>query len=398
MNPDNTSTIPRTTRSTPSILFLDDELPILSSFRSLFRKDGYVLHFYSAGAEALAFLERNTVDVIISDLRMPDMNGIEFLGKARILCPQAACVMVSGFENKQVVLDALSNGLAQHYILKPWDDAGIKALVGEALAQQQSMCAHHMRELISSFGSLPAPPKFHNRLLDVIAKEDVSQKELVDEIEQHPAFAARLLRVANSVYFAARNQISTVSDAVTFIGINYVSSLGLGLEAFHNPTVNGNNKITLLLEDLWSASLRRAALARMMAEKWIGFGEPQLAHVAALLQDVGYVLRLTKQTEAYLAMLDLVSKQDFALYEAELKTFTVAHDAVGAALLEFWNFPKSIVEAVARHHGFAYDDALSQILQIAQILETRDTRLPHDPVLDPLIEHWSKSLHISIEK
>jgi putative nucleotidyltransferase with HDIG domain len=382
------------TRAMPSILFLDDEQPILSSFRSLFRKDRYALHFFSSGVHAMEFLERNTVDVIISDLRMPEMNGIEFLTKARVLCPQAASVMVSGYENKQVVLDALSNGLAQHYILKPWDDAAIKTLVLEALAKQQSMQAQRVQEVISTFRSLPAPPKFHNRLLAVIARENVPQKELVAEIEHHPAFAARLLRVANSVYFAARNPISTVRDAVAFIGINYVASLGLGLEAFDAANATQDPKTEALLEDLWTSSLRRASLARTMAEKWSGFQEPQLAYVAALLQDVGYVLRLTKQPEEYLRMLDLIAQHGVSAYEADLKTFTVPHDAVGAALLEYWNFPKTIIESVAKHHSLIDDSVLCQILQVAQVLDAGDPRVPHDPVLDPLITHWSHSTHI----
>lgn len=100
--------------SSTSVLFLDDEEGILASLRSLFRSEGYTLNFFRSGKEALSFLRENTVDVIITDMRMPEMSGVEFLNAASSICPEAIRVMLSGFEDKGVVIDSLTRGFAQH--------------------------------------------------------------------------------------------------------------------------------------------------------------------------------------------------------------------------------------------------------------------------------------------
>jgi HD-like signal output (HDOD) protein len=71
------------------------------------------------------------------------------------------------------------------------------------------------------------------------------------------------------------------------------------------------------------------------------------------------------------------------------------HDELGAELLELWNFPAEIVKAVARHHGSAEDDALTQVLQIAQVLAGTDVHEPHDPTLDDMIVEWGKRLDLT---
>ena len=99
----------------PSLIIVDDEEAILRSFKSLFRRDGYNMNFFTSGYEALTFLEKNEVDVIISDMRMPEINGTELLSRSIKTNPNAIRIIVSGYEEKSIILDALSEGLAKHY-------------------------------------------------------------------------------------------------------------------------------------------------------------------------------------------------------------------------------------------------------------------------------------------
>jgi HD-like signal output (HDOD) protein/ActR/RegA family two-component response regulator len=371
-----------------SILFLDDEEAILASLRSLFRHEGYDLKLFHEGAEALAFLRTNTVDIIVSDMRMPTMTGIEFLNSASAICPEATRIILSGYEEKEVVITAVAKGLAQHYLMKPWDDLGFKGLIEDSITLQRKLRDQKLKELLSSFSSLPAPPKFHLKLRGMLMNSDNSLKDLVIEIEKSPALVAKLLRVANSVYYGTRKAVSSVREAVLFIGTDYIANLVMAIEAFQTVSGKVSPKSLQLIEVIWEKSLRRATISKLIAEQWPGFKDPNLPYVASLLQDIGYVVRLCSDPDAYRRMIDLISLHGVLSYEADVRVFTIPHDVVGAALLQYWNLPAPIVEGVARHHRLTGDNDLAKIVQIAETLESGDAALPRDPAIQGLAAVW----------
>jgi response regulator RpfG family c-di-GMP phosphodiesterase len=124
--------IPGKTRN-PILVVIDDEEQILLSLRSLFRRDGYKMHLFSSGEKGLEFLEKNYADVILCDMRMPEISGAELLEKSAKLCPDAINIIVSGYEEKAIIFDTISKGLARQYIMKPWEDEQLKKIVKEAM-------------------------------------------------------------------------------------------------------------------------------------------------------------------------------------------------------------------------------------------------------------------------
>jgi HD-like signal output (HDOD) protein len=380
-----------------TILFLDDEEPILASLRSLFRHDGHNLIFFHGGAEALAALRGRRADIIVSDMRMPNMTGIEFLNAAAAICPEATRIILSGYEEKEIVITAVARGLAQHYLMKPWDDPGFRHLIDDAVALQRKLRDQRLKELLSSFSTLPSPPKFHLKLREMLQNSDNSLKELVVEVEKSPPLVAKLLRVANSVYFGTRKTVTSVRDAVIFIGTDYIANLVMAIEAFQNVTGQVEAEDLETVEKLWDKALRRAGIAKFVAEQWPGFKDPNLPYVASLLQDIGYVVRLCSDRDAYNRMLELTATHQVPTYEADLRIFTIPHDVVGAALLQYWNLPPSIVEAVRNHHRGVENSDLVRIIQIADVLECADAGLPHDPSIQALIGTWRDKLHFRVQ-
>ena len=89
------STLSATIR--PSILFVDDEEPILSSLKSLFRKEAYNLFTFTNGKDAVEFIKHHPIDIIVSDMRMPELSGIEFLNQASNISPESVRIMLSGY-------------------------------------------------------------------------------------------------------------------------------------------------------------------------------------------------------------------------------------------------------------------------------------------------------------
>ncbi|MCB1956983.1 MAG: response regulator [Rhodocyclaceae bacterium] len=121
----------------PSVLFVDDEPGILASLRRLLRPEPFRLHFALGGAEALQILSREAIDVIVSDMRMPEMDGACFLERARVQHPGALRLLMTGHSDMRSTIDAINRGEIYRYISKPWVDGELLATVRQALEQQQ---------------------------------------------------------------------------------------------------------------------------------------------------------------------------------------------------------------------------------------------------------------------
>ena len=128
------ATAPLTNRT---LLLVDDEPGILSSLRRLFRREGYTILTAGSGMEGLKLLASNPVDVIISDARMPEMDGAEFLGKARAIYPDAVRMMLSGYTDLEAVTTAVNQGELFSFLTKPWDDASLIETVHDAFRHSE---------------------------------------------------------------------------------------------------------------------------------------------------------------------------------------------------------------------------------------------------------------------
>jgi response regulator RpfG family c-di-GMP phosphodiesterase len=118
------------------ILLVDDEASILSSLKRVLRPRGYTLITAESGAEGLRLLEENAVDLIISDMRMPEMTGAQFLGKAKERYPDVTRILLTGYSEITSTVSAINEGGIYHYLQKPWDEQDLLLTVQRALEQQ----------------------------------------------------------------------------------------------------------------------------------------------------------------------------------------------------------------------------------------------------------------------
>ncbi|WP_168204337.1 response regulator [Aliikangiella coralliicola] len=116
-----------------SVLCVDDERNILVALRRLFRKDGYEIHLAESGAEGLEIIKREKIDLIISDMRMPSMDGAEFLSRAKDIGPNIPSILLTGFSDQESTIRAINEGRISAYVSKPWEDNDIKLKVSSLL-------------------------------------------------------------------------------------------------------------------------------------------------------------------------------------------------------------------------------------------------------------------------
>jgi response regulator RpfG family c-di-GMP phosphodiesterase len=121
----------------PTLLCVDDEANILASLKRLFRPLGYRVLTAAGGAEALALLEKEQVDLIISDMRMPEMDGAQFLERARALRPDTIRILLTGYSDADSTAAAINRGEIYRYITKPWNDHEVGLIVRRALERRK---------------------------------------------------------------------------------------------------------------------------------------------------------------------------------------------------------------------------------------------------------------------
>lgn len=123
--------------SVATVLFVDDEPGILSALRRLFRPQGYRILIAESGAGGLEIIEREEVDLVISDMRMPEMDGAQFLEQVRLRKPEIIRIMLTGYADITSTVAAINRGEIYRYISKPWDDSDIILIVSKALEHQR---------------------------------------------------------------------------------------------------------------------------------------------------------------------------------------------------------------------------------------------------------------------
>lgn len=119
------------------ILCVDDEPSILSSLKRLFRSQGYVILTANSGKEGLELLAQESVDLVLSDMRMPQMDGAQFLEQVFMRWPETKRILLTGYADATATIAAVNQGKIWSYVAKPWNDAELLLVVQQALAHSR---------------------------------------------------------------------------------------------------------------------------------------------------------------------------------------------------------------------------------------------------------------------
>lgn len=131
--PEDAAPVPK--KEPYNLLFVDDEAGVLNALRRIFRRENYNIHVAMNGEEALALLEKQPCQLMISDFMMPNMNGVELLRKVREKHPEIMRIMLTGHADTEAVMGAIKDGAVYKFILKPWNDDDLRVTVALALEQ-----------------------------------------------------------------------------------------------------------------------------------------------------------------------------------------------------------------------------------------------------------------------
>ncbi len=328
------------------ILFVDDDKYLLDGLkRSLrqYRKE-WKMTFCDSGDAALAALEVNPADVVVSDMRMPGMDGAVLLSKIKERFPGTIRMVLTGHTELEAALRAIP--IAHNFLNKPCDGKVVKEVIDRALRLQDLLEDEELRRQIDSMNGLPAVPSTYAELTNAMSNEDVTVDGVARIIERDAAIASRILRTVNSGFFGRSNRVSEVKSAINFIGFKLLETLVLSVEVFQNSSLKSLSE-HYDLEKEQQHALLVARIASNLDPKRI---DPNKAFMAGLLHDVGKLVLASQLPEKFAKIIQIKQEQGIPLYEAELQIGTFTHAEIGAYLPNLWGLSYPIIEAVANHH------------------------------------------------
>lgn len=340
-----------------TLLFVDDEPKLLQGLQRQLRpmREEWDMHFVESGNSALEFMSGRPVDIIVSDMMMPGMDGSQLLAEVAKKHPQTVRIVLSGQAEREAVLRLV--GPAHQFLSKPCEADELRKAVSRAFALRDLLGNERLKELTTRIDHLPTLPSLQAMLSEELRKEAPSIDKIGEIISRDVGMTAKILQLVNSAFFGLAQPINSPAEAVVYLGINTIRALVLSLGIFLQYEGKFCRKFSLnaLAEHSWVAG----TMARTIAHKERRSVQMvDQCFLAGLLHDVGQLVLAFGLPEEYDQVIEKAKAENHQVWQVEQEFFGATHADVGAYLLALWGLPNQIVEAVALHHAPSHSTAL----------------------------------------
>jgi HD-like signal output (HDOD) protein len=329
------------------ILFVDDEPHFLEGLRRLLRpqRDQWEIACAATGETALALMEASPFDVIVSDMRMPGMDGVALLAAVREKYPHIVRIILSAHTELSTALRVVP--IAHQFLAKPCDAEMLRVAIERACHLKALLHDESIRCTLGALGDLPSLPRTYHALMLALANPNTSIQKVARIVESDVGISAKVLQLVNSAFFGVARSITNIQNAVSYLGMNTLKSLVLSVEVFRvfapRRPLEGFS-----LENLQRhARLTGYIAARLPVPNHL----VDIAMVAGMLHDVGKLIMAWQLPEHFKRLAKEVREEQCPLYKVEEREYGFSHAEMGAYLLGLWGLPYAVVEAVALHHA-----------------------------------------------
>lgn len=332
------------------VVFVDDEQLMLDGLQRMLRpkRREWEMRFFDDGRKALAAIDSEPCDVIVSDMRMPGMDGVTLLREVLNKHPDVIRIALSGQADLHVIYSCVR--YAHQYLSKPCPPDDLIATIDSAFALQSIVSDSDLRALIAGLESIPALPEAYNQILDELRSEEPSIDEIGRIVERDVAMTAKILQIVNSSYFGLPRHVSSPTEAAMYIGVDTIKNLVVSTGVFGQ--FDDDVVAAMGLRELSQRSMAVGKLAQDIAtEETDSDLIADYSLMAGLLLDIGKLVLATGRSDIAVAAYDAAAVADMDECAAERHAFGFSHPEIGAYITALWGLPNSIVEAVAYHHN-----------------------------------------------
>jgi HD-like signal output (HDOD) protein/ActR/RegA family two-component response regulator len=328
------------------ILFVDDEPRVLEGLRRLLRvyRHEWEMVFVQGGEAALSELEASPFDVVVSDMRMPGMDGLALLGRVQERFPDVLRIVLSGHTDQEAALRAVP--IAHQFLSKPTDPEALKAVINRAWSLRALVHDEELQRVIGGIDSLPTLPHVYAALARALADPDASVQHIAEIVQGDAGICGKILQLINSAFFGLPRHVGSVQEGIYYLGVETIKNLVLAIEVFR-AFDRGGGLAGFSPEAEQSHALLVARVARrLLPDK----RQAEDAFMAAMLHDIGKLILASRLPAYFAEALTAAREKACSLHLAERELRGVTHAEIGAYLLDLWGLPYPIVAAVAHHH------------------------------------------------
>lgn len=311
------------------IAFVDDEVNILDGLRRMLRpfRNEWDMYFFSSAEETLQAFKDHEFDLVISDMRMPRMNGAELLNRIKEISPSTIRVILSGFSSEELTLESVH--AAHQFISKPTDSEKIKQCVQRAVTLQGMLTSEEIKAFLGSIESLPMLPVVYDELMRSVTSADASIRDVGQVVAKDIGLSSKILKLV--AFFGLSHNLDTPQEATTFLGTDRIKNLALLTSVFHSFPASNRNlpRIQILNRRCEKVGLLAAKMAKA---SHLSQRSRDHCQVAGMMSGLGELIALS--------------------YD---KNMPPEHDLlndpplVGSYLLGIWSLPFPVIEAVRWH-------------------------------------------------
>ncbi|QDU59925.1 Hydrogenase transcriptional regulatory protein hupR1 [Planctomycetes bacterium Pan216] len=331
------------------ILFVDDEPNILTGLRRALRgyRHEWAMDFAVGGEEALRRLAEQPVDVVVTDMRMPGMDGAQLLKRIAASHPNVVRIMLSGQSDQEGIQQSVIR--THQYFSKPCEPNELYRAIERSCSLRDRLSNPTLQQLISQTSSLPSLPEIYTKLMVELQSPDACVRSVGQLISQDVAMSTKLLQLVNSSFFGTKIRVESASQAAALLGLDVLRPIALSAGIFSQFDSSSSQSFSVE-----SFTDHCVAVGRVSAVIANDVGAPKQvvddAQMAGLVHDIGKLLMASQLSDEYDSILEEVHSGSGRACEIEAERWGTTHAYVGAHLLGLWGLPQPIVEAVAFHH------------------------------------------------
>jgi HD-like signal output (HDOD) protein len=333
--------------TTTSVIFVDDDASILSSLRRMLHpmRQEWNMRFAVSGAEALEIMSREHFDVIVSDMRMPEMNGAQLLARVKSLYPGMARLILSGHAERELAVQTIS--VTHQFLNKPCSVEELSSTINHSIALRHMLLKPELCELANSIVQLPSIPGKYMEIFEELSSDRLSIERVAEIVEEDPAMTVSVLRLVNSGFFGLGNRVGSVMEAIGLLGLELLRNLVLSAGVFSKFDTQG----TFSIERFSARCINVANFARQLASlKSISKNMIDEVFISGMLCDIGLLVFNSMMREKYERIVTYAHEMKKPILEAEKEVLGATHAELGAYLMALWGFDDHIVETIAYHH------------------------------------------------
>jgi putative nucleotidyltransferase with HDIG domain len=353
------------------ILFVDDEPHVLDGIRRMLysKRNEWDMHFVISGKEALALMRQQSFDVVVSDMRMPEMDGATLLNNIKKFYPHVICFILSGYSDQEMIFKTVDS--TDQFLSKPCDPEVLKKVISNALDFQNLISKTQLRAMVSQMKVLPTLPELYTNLKEKLESPKSSLDDIAKIVSRDVIITAKILQLANSAFFGLRHRISNVEQAVAYLGIETIKAVILTTHFFAHFAEEEIEQFPI--RQIYKHSLLVGGLARKLIEVAPNYGNSiDEVSTAGILHDIGKVVFIKNRPSEYYQIYERHRKEKIPLYMLENERFGASHAEMGGYFMGLWGLPQEVIEAISHHHNpmKSFSTALGPLtaLYIANIL------------------------------